>query len=244
MPNLQSATRWTDPQPGPETLRVSAREGYDLWAATYDAEPNPLLALEERGLHPMLPDLEGKDALDIGCGTGRWLSALHQLGARSVLGVDSSAVMIARAAAKPLLHSRLICADGLALPLRAQLADLVVCSFMLGHLPSPRALACQLARVARPRADLFLTDMHPEAHARGWRSAFRRADQTIEIRTFFHAPDDIRSAFEAEGFKFVKSSDFHVGEPERRIFGAARKDHIFQAASSVPAVLILHFKRG
>ena len=243
-PNLQSPLLCTEPQRSHDTLRVSAREGYDLWAATYDAEPNPLLALEERGLRPMLPGLEGKDALDIGCGTGRWLSVLHHLGARSVLGVDSSAAMIVSAAAKRPLRGRLIRGDGLALPLRARLADLVVCSFMLGHISSPRELARELARVSRPRADLFVTDMHPEAPARGWRCAFRRGDQTVEIRTCIHAAGDIRSSFEAEGFKFVKSAAFHVGEPERRIFWAARREDIFQAASAVPAVLIQHFRRG
>ena len=227
---------------GPDTVLVSAQEGYKLWAATYDDDPNPLLALEERGLCPMLPDLRCKDALDIGCGTGRWLHALLHHGARSAVGVDFCAEMIGRASSKALLRNRLVLADGLALPLRARMADVIVCSFTVGHVLNTRLLASELARVARPRADVFVTDMHPEAQARGWRCAFRGTGQTVEIKTFAHAPEDLRSSFECEGFKLLKSGEFCLGEPERRIFWVAGKNSMFETACSVRAVLVLHFR--
>ena len=225
-----------------DTIYVSAREGYRLWAATYDDDPNPLLALEERELNPILPHLKYKDALDVGCGTGRWLSTLLGRGARSVVGVDSSAEMIVRAATKPLLRNCLVLGDCLALPLRAQVADVIVCSFTVGHVLNTRALASELSRVARPHADVFVTDMHPEAQARGWRCAFRREDKTVEIKSFVHTLEDVRKSFEPEGFKLVQSRDLHLGEPERRVFLEARKSRIFETACSLPAVLLLHFK--
>ena len=227
---------------GQGAVCVSAPEGYQLWAETYDDDPNPLLALEERGLCPMLPDLRCKDALDIGCGTGRWLSTLLGRGARSVVGVDASAAMIVRAATKPLLRGRLVLADCLALPLRAQVADVIVCSFAVGHVLNTRALASELARVARPHADVFVTEMHPEAQARGWRCAFRRENKTVEISNSAHTPEDLRRSFEPEGFKLVQSRDLCLGEPERRIFSEARKSHIFETACSRPAVLVLQFR--
>jgi len=242
MPDRQPLGRTQEPQAGLETVRVSVREGYKLWAATYDDNPNPLLALEERGLCPMLPDLRCKDALDIGCGTGRWLRALLDRGARSVVGVDSCAEMIGRASKKAFLRNRLILADGLALPLRSRVADVIVCSFTVGHVLNTRVLASELARVVRPRADVFVTDMHPEAQARGWRCAFSRTDQTVEIRTFAHALEDLRSSFDCEGFKLVKSGEFCLGEPERRIFWVAGKENIFETARLVRAVLVLHFR--
>ena len=230
------------PKSNLDTICVSAQEGYKLWAATYDDDPNPLLALEERELNPILPLLRYKDALDVGCGTGRWLSMLLGRGARSVVGVDSSPEMIVGAANKPLPRNCLVLGDCLALPFRAQVADVIVCSFTVGHVLSTRVLASELARVARPHADVFVTDMHPEGHARGWRCAFRRENKIIEIKSFIHTPEDLRKSFEPEGFKLVQSRDLYLGEPERRVFLGARKSHIFEKACSIPAVLLLHLK--
>jgi ubiquinone/menaquinone biosynthesis C-methylase UbiE len=225
-----------------ESNCVSPGEGYKLWAASYDDDPNPLLALEERALRPMLPELRQKDVLDIGCGTGRWLSNLLGLGARSVVGVDASLEMLMRATAKPLLGNRLVLAHAHALPLHAESADVIVCSFAVGHILDTRAFAGELARVARRSADLFVTDMHPAAQAQGWRCAFRCADRSLEIETVSHALPDLRRSFESEGFSFVNSGDFHFGEPERRIFWAAGKHAVFEAARVIPAVLVLHFR--
>jgi len=225
-----------------ESTSVSPGEGYKLWAATYDGDLNPLLALEERALRPMLPELRHKDALDIGCGTGRWLCTLINLGARSVIGVDASPEMILRARAKPSLRGRLVMADTCTLPLRSQSSDVMVCSFTIGHVFNIGALASELARVARPGADVFVTDMHPAARAQGWRCAFRWADRTVEIETFLHAVPDLRRPFEHERFRLVKSGDFRLGEPERRIFRAAGKHAVFEKARATPAVLVLHFR--
>ena len=222
--------------------RVSTGEGYRLWAATYDEDLNPLLAVERRALGPMLPDLRGKHSLDVGCGTGRWLRAFVERGARTAVGIDASPEMIMRAAAKPLLRNRLVLAHALALPLHRGSADVIVCSFAVGHILDTRAFARELARVARPGADVFVTDMHPAARALGWRCAFRCADRTVEIETFVRALPDLRDSFENGGFRLVKSGEFRFGESERPIFRAAGKDALFLTAQRVPAVLILHFR--
>ena len=227
---------------GHRSACVSTGEGYKLWAPTYDGGLNPLLALEDRALRPMLPELRQKDALDIGCGTGRWLGTLINLGARSVVGVDASREMILRATGKPSLRGRLVLGDICALPLRPESVDVIVCSFTIGHVFNARALAGELARVARPGANVFVTDMHPAARARGWRCAFRCVDRTVEIESFVHAMPDLRESFEEERFRLVKSGDFRLGEAERPIFRAAGKDAIFETTRRVPAVLVLHFR--
>jgi SAM-dependent methyltransferase len=59
-----------------ERIRVIAREGYDLWAESYDATPNPVVALDTRHTIEHLPPQDGERILDAGCGTGRNLQAL------------------------------------------------------------------------------------------------------------------------------------------------------------------------
>src|SRR5215472_18984557 len=73
---------------------------FALWSQAYDASPNPLLELEERFLSAVLPEIRGKDVLDVGCGTGRWLTQLVKLTPGSLTGVDASPEMLARARTK------------------------------------------------------------------------------------------------------------------------------------------------
>ena len=54
-----------------EALHLTPREGYGRWAENYDGEDNPLVALEEPLVDPLLGDVAGARAIDIGCGTGR-----------------------------------------------------------------------------------------------------------------------------------------------------------------------------
>ena len=82
-------------------IRVSARQGYELWADTWDATPSPIVALEHRALLPWIADIRPRRAIDVGCGTGRWTERL------SAIGVDASPAMLARAAVKPALRGRL-----------------------------------------------------------------------------------------------------------------------------------------
>ena len=46
-------------------------------------------------LFSMLPDLRGKDVLDIGCGMGQHTRKFAEMGAASVLGIDISEKMLA-----------------------------------------------------------------------------------------------------------------------------------------------------
>src|SRR5260370_17144412 len=76
-------------------IHVSAREGYALWADTWAAAPSPIVALEHRALLPWILRLHPRNAIDVGCGTGRWTERL------SAIGMDASPAMLAFAAGKP-----------------------------------------------------------------------------------------------------------------------------------------------
>jgi ubiquinone/menaquinone biosynthesis C-methylase UbiE len=223
---------------------VSSEEGYELWAPTYDRDPNPLLALEQRTLRPLLPDLAGKHVLDVACGTGRWLAELISSGARGAIGVDRSPAMLEVAQTKAGIRGFLVKGDCLTLPFRSEVADVVICSFALGHISKLATFAREIARVARPLADVYVTDLHPRAYARGWRNGFRYERGSREIVVFAHSAQEVRSAFEWRGFKHVQSLAPHVGEPERGIFERAGKAVLFEEACGVPAVLIYHFQRA
>jgi len=243
IPTLDSTEKPRGSSPtSPGLLRKTALEAYSLWASTYDSDPNPLLALEERELSPCLSDLRGKRVVDVGCGTGRWLRKCLQRGAQDPVGVDLSAEMLAHAAHKSSLRGRILRGDCLALPLRDGIADLVVCSFLAGYVADLGTLGRELGRISKSNADIYVTDFHPQSRTGGWRRTFRHGDQVVEVSTVDYGEEQIVAAFGAEGLKLCRSRTAYLGEQERAFFHQRGRAQLFDAARKIPAVLLCHFK--
>jgi ubiquinone/menaquinone biosynthesis C-methylase UbiE len=221
---------------------ISVQEGYERWAPTYDHAPNPLLNLEERKLTPLLPDLTGKRVLDLACGTGRWLERFSAQCACLEVGVDSSAAMLRVAGKKSAIRGRLARADCLRLPFHSSVFDLAVCSFALGHVRDLGAMVRELARVTKSGADVFVSDLHAEAYAQGWRTGFRDSRGATQIEILPRTAEEVIRAFFSGGFECLTHVPLCLGEPEKPIFAQAGKSHLFGRACQVPAVLVCHFR--
>jgi malonyl-CoA O-methyltransferase len=215
-------------------IPVSAREGYTLWADTWDTTPSPIVALEERALRPWIAGLHPRRAVDVGCGTGRWTTRL------SAVGVDASPAMLGVAASKPGLRGRLAVGDATALPIASSAADLVLCALTLGHTRNPLAAMREFARILAPGGTLLLTDFHPAAAALGWRRTFRRDEQVYELENHTYTVDQLRAAADLE---LAECAEATIGEPERALFDAAGRPELFEAACRTPAVLLTRWVR-
>jgi SAM-dependent methyltransferase len=85
----------------------------------------------------------GARVLDVGCGNGRYLARLREVGAWAV-GCDLSPGMLAVAG-----HDRLAVADVQALPFADEAFDVVLAPHMLYHVPDRASAAHELRRVLR-----------------------------------------------------------------------------------------------
>ncbi len=222
-------------------LLLGVQEGYRRWAPHYDHGPNPLIAREERYLDPLLPRLQGKKVLDLACGTGRWMEKALASGAEFVAGVDCSNAMLRIAAEKRLSHGKLTQADGMRLPFVTSTFDFAICSFAIAHIQDLQSVARELAAVTRPGGQVFVSDVHSEAYARGWRTGFREQHRPLHIEVFSHTAAQILRAFDSVGFECLACTPLYLGEAEKPIFISANKQHAFEEACQVPAVLVCHF---
>lgn len=231
------------PEP-PGALLLGVKEGYERWASSYDYAPNPVIAREERYLESLIPSMRGKNVLDLACGTGRWLEKIVARGAAVGTGIDCSNAMLRIAAEKSSLRRKLtqgLCEE---LPFAQSVFDCAICSFALGHIQNLRKLGRELASVMKAGGEVFVSDLHPEAYARGWRTGFRDAHSAVQIELFPHTPEDVIQTFCSEGFVCLGCIPLCLGKPEWSTFVRANKQHWFAEACRIPAVLVLQFKRG
>lgn len=216
---------------------LTAREGYRLWAPTYDAE-NAVSQLEASLVAEMTPPLAGLRLLDAGCGTGR---RLRDCGAAAATGVDLSPEMIAAGRDDLDPAIRLLVGDVRALPLPDAGFDLVWCRLVIGHLPECGAAYAELGRVTAPGGQVLVTDFHPAAHAAGHRRTFRHGDLVHEVEHHVHALDTHREAARAAGLRLAAVREGEIGPSIRSFYERAGRVASYERDRGLPVVLALSF---
>src|SRR5438309_2254025 len=156
----------------PDELPV--REGYAAWSSCYDDDGNPLIALEGPAMWQWFGPLQGRRALDLGCGTGRHTEALVAAGA-DVVALDLTPEMMARARQKSRLQDAAMARHVLwvrhalpqALPFPDNSFALAVLGLVAEHLSDAalRAALAEVARVLVPGGRCLLSALHPDRTA-------------------------------------------------------------------------------
>ena len=198
-----------------EDREVGMLEGYDKWARTYDIEKNPLIAIEEPRVQQLLDGLPFRTALDVGTGTGRHALRLARRGVR-VTAIDQSPEMLdvarnAATAEKLDIEFHLSPIDE-GLPFQDAEFDLVVSALMLCHMPDHRPTVRECGRVLRPGGHLLITDFHPDAVARGWRTTFWAPGAAYLLPSYAHGRAGYLDAVAEAGLDVLSVEDLPVRE--------------------------------
>src|SRR5271170_4520278 len=194
---------------------VPTSTGYDLWAASYDTDGNPLMAMEEPLVDQLLGDVRGLAVLDVGCGTGRHCVRLAAKGA-VVDALDFSAGMLEQARLKAGGVKIAFRQHDLAerLPFSDGTFDRVVCGLVVDHIADLLGLFREMRRVCRPEGCVVVSVMHPAMMLRGVQARFREAGSGREIRPAScpHQISDYVLAAQRAGFVFDHLSEHAVDE--------------------------------
>lgn len=178
------------------------------WAARYDLLAWLLTGGRERAFRERLIELAalepGESVLDIGCGTGTLaIAATRHVGpSGSVLGIDASPQMIARATRKagragaPAIF-QLAAAERLPFP--DARFDVVLSTLMFHHLPrnTRRRCAIEARRVLKRRGRVLVVDFGQAQARHGLLARFHRHGHV--------AVEDIESVLTDAGFTTVRT---------------------------------------
>jgi ubiquinone/menaquinone biosynthesis C-methylase UbiE len=179
----------------PENAGASGRnveQAYDRWALSYDEDENATRDLDARVLRGLLPELPGRDVLELGCGTGK--NTLVLAAARSVVAADFSAGMMGRAREKVAASGasnvsfvRLDARD--AFPFQGASFDLVAVDLVLEHMADLGRPLQQIARMLRPRGLALLVELHPYRQLEGKQARFRERGRgdVVLVPAFAHS---------------------------------------------------------
>lgn len=107
-------------------------------------------------------DPTGRRCIDLGCGGGTYSAALLTLGAASVVGVDSSAPILAQARADVGPGFAAVRADVTATGLAAGCADVVLSRAVVHHLGDLDRFAAEAHRLLAPDGTLVVQDRTPD----------------------------------------------------------------------------------
>ena len=184
---------------------------YDAWSEVYDSAANRTRDLDAEVLRRQTFALAGCDVLELGCGTGKnseWLAA----GAASVLALDFSAGMLARARERvPAAHVRFVEHDLRARWPAADAAfDRVIADLVLEHVEHLPPIFAEAARVLRPGGLAFFCELHPFRQLAGGQAHFvrPRTDEVVHVPAHVHDVSDYLAAGCAAGLRLVGAGDW------------------------------------
>jgi len=193
----------------PRTSHITAtREAYERWAPLYPpVAHNPLMRAEQRAMIEHWPEVAGRRALDLACGTGRYSRLLADSDAGEVIAVDFCAPMLAQVSA-----ARRVCASMMHLPFASDAFEVVISGLALGHATGVYPWMAEIARVLSKGGALLYSDFHPEAARAGLPRSFKdKSGRTFTVPHHCYDLDSQRAAAAAAHLTIEVVHEVRVG---------------------------------
>ncbi len=211
--------------PAQRVVKETARGQFEKWALTYDRSwlnelvfyPSIRACLTEIAAWKAKRGTRPYRVLDVGCGTGTFLSlAAQDMAATHLVGLDYAAEMVRRAAEKfsnlPTPERMLaVRADAERLPFADGAFEVVTCCNSFHHYPHQPAAVAEFRRVLAPGGMLVLIDGFRD-NVIGW-VVFDVAVTSIERNVHHAAWSRVRSLLTDAGFRGVRQRKMNVLAP-------------------------------
>ncbi|MFA6423852.1 MAG: class I SAM-dependent methyltransferase [Candidatus Magasanikbacteria bacterium] len=177
---------------------LNSVSGYDLAAFDYDKKEKYLNSFEQNKVLPLFGDINKKNILDVGAGTGRLATILFNAGAE-VTALDVSSEMLQQLVKKN-QKIKTVVGDAEELPFPDSTFDFVTAAFLVVHLKDPSSFFDEAYRVLRDGGKLIITNINQKEPPE-----VKTKEGKIKIESFYHRPERIIEQLESLAFKIKKN---------------------------------------
>lgn len=192
---------------------------YDGWSQTYESVENATRDLAATFLRHQLLDLTGRDALEIGCGTGLNTKYLAEH-CRSVTAVDFSAGMLDEARRNVSASNVRFRQNDIRLQwdVEDSSIDLIVCTLVLEHVEDLRHIFAEASRVLRSGGKFLVCELHPFRQMQGGQAQFKDAasDEVILIPAYLHSVSEFVNTALKCGFELIDLGEWRDRSDETK----------------------------
>ncbi len=197
-----------------DPIQLSVNDAYDRWSRFYDTYDNPMVAAAARIVTQGLGGVQGLSVFEFGCGTGRNLAALLNLGAARVSGCDLSTGMLDQARRRGSRFELFQHDMAHPLPLEAGTFDLALFCLSLEHMESLDMPLREARRIVRPGGRIAILEIHPFLSLSGVAAHFQDGEEEIRMPAYPHQFADYLQAGVALGLNLGvcrewRPCDFH-----------------------------------
>lgn len=222
------------------------RDAYDTWSLAYDDQPGNLMLDLDAGITGEFleqADLTGKVIVDIGCGTGRHWAKLFEHSPGRLVGFDVSTGMLEKLTKKhPGAETHLLKNSQLE-GLSDRSVDLVISTLTIAHIEHIEIAFKEWNRVLKPGGEIFITENHPEALARGGQRTFKHEGKLIAVRNYIHSFEKIRTLAGQLGWKEIRFTEKVIDNSVKHYYEQKNAGAIFEKFRGVPVFYGIYLKK-
>lgn len=192
-----------------------------MWAATYDAVDNPLVAMTTFAIEEA--SWKGARVLELGCGTARNAPAVLAAGAAAYVGVDASAEMLARGKERVGGDGRVRLVVGDVSEAPREAFDVVMFCLVLEHFERLDAALASAAAALRQGGELRIFELHPAWWHDGGRAHYVVDGQERRVASWAHDEAEFARVLPSVGLQLVNVRSWYAHEAACARSGKLRK---------------------
>ena len=197
---------------------MSIEKAYNIWASQYDSNLNLTRDLDKKCTIETLKNLDLKNVLELGCGTGKnteWL--LNK--AERIIGLDFSQEMLHKAKAK-IFDKRVIFKKADLTKyweIENNFVDLITASLTLEHIKNLGHIFSQANLKLKKNGLFFISELHPFKQYYGSKASYEMENGIKELEVYIHDISEYIDTAKNNGFQLIELKEWFDESSENEI---------------------------